>query len=419
MGNEEKHNIFGEVNIKIELNKACYLPGEDIKGSIILTPKSNLVEEVINNPILRIKITQYQLYTKHGGRSSKKEKEKKILYESDFNFNDFLEKRDSKGFNIPINIPLFEDAYPSIYFSKEDYVKHYLCIEYPHFKVKRTIMFIVKNKINLNDYYLIAPFKIEETYNKSKFIFDKGFCVLTVNMPKNYFEYNEAISFNIKLNCKNLKLRIEQFQIKVCRHECKNYPNYRLNSKEKTKINLFWKYYKFYKNQDIYEISDYFYFPNFYQNSKLPCNPNQIYKEYDLHGPFEINETNLYNLKPSALGGLLSVKYFFKIKVFFKSFWTMDEKYSIPIYFFSKKEDPKIGAYNMNNDNKDLFQNDYNFEIKKNINNDINQINSINDKFNKNSEVTTQDNEYYNINEVFEPAPTFINANLNGKLNKK
>ena len=73
----------------------------------------------------------------------------------------------------------------------------------------------------------------------------------------------------------------------------------------------------------------------------------------------------------------------------------------------------------MNNDNKDLFQNDYNFEIKKNINNDINEINSINDKFNKNSEVTTQDNEYYKINEVFEPAPTFINANLNGKLNSK
>ena len=66
----------------------------------------------------------------------------------------------------------------------------------------------------------------------------------------------------------------------------------------------------------------------------------------------------------------------------------------------------------MNNDNKNLSQNNYNFEIKKNINN---EINSINDKFIKNSEFTTQNNKLDKPNEEYEPAPTFINENLNGK----
>ena len=40
-----------------------------------------------------------------------------------------------------------------------------------------------------------------------------------------------------------------------------------------------------------------------------------------------------------------------------------------------------------------------------------NEINFINDKFNKNSEVTTQNNKLDKPNEEYDPAPTFINEN--------
>ena len=62
MGNDSpKYNILGDVGIQIKLNKVCYLPGESIQGSIILTPKFNLIEEVLTNPKLFLNITYLDL----------------------------------------------------------------------------------------------------------------------------------------------------------------------------------------------------------------------------------------------------------------------------------------------------------------------------------------------------------------------
>ena len=73
-----KYNVFGKVKIQIELSKVCYLPGEAIKGSIILTPKFNLVEEIIKNPKLKLNITQYQLYTIVKSSDAETEKKKQF-----------------------------------------------------------------------------------------------------------------------------------------------------------------------------------------------------------------------------------------------------------------------------------------------------------------------------------------------------
>ena len=44
MGNNDykRYNVPGQVKIEIALEKVCYLPGESIKGSIILTPNFNV-----------------------------------------------------------------------------------------------------------------------------------------------------------------------------------------------------------------------------------------------------------------------------------------------------------------------------------------------------------------------------------------
>ena len=143
MGNDSpKYNILGDVGIQIKLNKVCYLPGESIQGSIILTPKFNLIEEVLTNPKLFLNITQYQFYSYTVGSDTEHEAEELILVSFNLNFDDFLNNNKSNEINIPLNIILPNYAYPSIYFSRDNYVKHYLSVEYPHVKVKRTIMFM-------------------------------------------------------------------------------------------------------------------------------------------------------------------------------------------------------------------------------------------------------------------------------------
>ena len=193
-----------------------------------------MIEEVLTNPKLFLNITQYQFYTYTVGSDTEHEAEEFILVSFNLNFDDFLNNKTSNEINIPLNIILPNYAYPSIYFSRDNYVKHYFSVEYPHFKVKRTIMFIVKNNLNFNTYNnsLKAPVECQVKYNKSKLFFSKGSCVLKIKMPKNYFLYNEKIIYNINLNCKELKIGIKKFRVSLYRVEKKNLQKKGLNQEE-------------------------------------------------------------------------------------------------------------------------------------------------------------------------------------------
>jgi len=405
MGNDSpKFNILGDVGIQIKLNKVCYLPGESIQGSIILTPKFNLIEEVLTNPKLFLNITQYQFYSYTVGSDTEHEAEELILVSFNLNFDDFLNNNKSNEINIPLNIILPNYAYPSIYFSRDNYVKHYFSVEYPHFKVKRTIMFIVKNNLNFNTYNnsLKAPVECQVKYNKSKLFFSKGSCILTIKMPKNYFLYNEKITYNINLNCKELKIGIKKFRVSLYRVEKKNLPKERFKSRRQNTVKIFFKDYNINKKQDIYNITDFIVFSNIiYVKSNSPC-PYDIYKVFEEHGLFEVDEKNFNYLYPSCVGGLLSIDYFLKVKVYFDTTWTFDESINIPIDFCSILEDKKNNSIN---NNINIIENNI---ISGNnfINNNIYQNSDVNKKNNNNN---INDNCILND---FGAPPAFGNNNI-------
>ena len=432
MGNEppKKYNISGDVRIQIKLNKVCYLPGETIQGSIILTPKFNLIEEVLTNPKLHLKITQYQYYSYTVGSDTEQEKEELILVSMKLNFDDFLNNTTSNKINIPVNIILPKHAYPSIFFNKDNYVKHYFSVEYSHFKVKRTIMFIVKNNLNFNtkNNSLKAPMEVRKKYNKSKLFFSKGSCVLKIKMPKNYFLYNEKIEYNINLNCKELKIGIQKFRVTLYRVEKNNLPKERFKSRRKNTVNIYYKDYNINKKQDIYNITDFLAFSNKkHAKSNSPC-PYDIYKVFEAHGLFEVNEQNFNFLYPSCVGGLLSIDYFLKFKIYFDSAWTYDESINIPIDFFSIIEDKKNNS--INNNTKISINNNTNNSINNNTNNSINIIeneNNIisgsnlinNNNANQNSDVSNKTNSINDncVSNDFRAPPALGNNNIEKNKN--
>ena len=402
MGNANypKYNIQGNVDIQIKFNKVCYLPGETIEGWIILTPKFNLIEEIITHPQLYLRITQYQYYTYTVGSDTEHEVESLDLVSTNYNFEDFLNNNTSNSINVPINCILPNYSYPSIFFSSDSYVKHFFSIDYPYFKVKRTVMFIVKNNINFNtlNNTLKAPVECQKQYKKSKLFFNKGSCLLTVKMPKNYFLYNEKVEFNINLNCKELKIGIKKFKVSLYRREKKNLPLQRFKARRQNVVKIYFKDYIIKKKEDIYNITDFLLFSNInYNYGYSPC-PYDIYKSFEAHGLFEVNESNFNFLYPSCVGGLLSVDYFIKVKVYFDSAWTFDENIDIPIDFFSiiENNNNNINNYNINYGNNFTTNNINNNSTNdgKNVtpqNSEINQINNLNNNSSLNNNCISND----------------------------
>ena len=216
-----------------------------------------------------------------------------ILVSYNYNFDDFLNNNTNNSINIPINFILPKYTYPSIYFSRDCYVKHFFSVEYPYFKVKRTIMFIVKNTFNnIINNNLKAPMECQKQYKKSKLFFNKGSCILTIKMPKNYFLYNEKIEFNINLNCKDLKIGIKKFKVSLYRREKKNLAGQRFKARRQNVVKIYFKDYIIKKKQEIYNITDFLLFSNInYNYGYSPC-PYDIYKSFEAHGLFEVNERN-------------------------------------------------------------------------------------------------------------------------------
>ena len=97
----------------------------------------------------------------------------------------------------------FMPNWPSIFIDTHDYVKHLITVKYPHFGAKRTKVLIVKNNLNFHskNRQLLCPFNYPINFNKKKFFMKKGSCNLVITMPRNYFLYNEKISYNIHLDC--------------------------------------------------------------------------------------------------------------------------------------------------------------------------------------------------------------------------
>ena len=103
----------------------------------------------MNIPNLNISLMQLQYYSYSTGSGKHKhtvrEHEDINLINSSLNIKDFVTPDYKAGFSIPFSVQIPINAYPSIYEYIDSYVKHFLIIELPQAKSKRTKMIFIKN----------------------------------------------------------------------------------------------------------------------------------------------------------------------------------------------------------------------------------------------------------------------------------
>ena len=368
MGNNnyaDKYNKFGAVDIRLFLKNVCLFPGENMKGTIKLIPKMNNIQECKKYCQLNITITQHSHYIYPVGSDYETDEEIVTLMTHNFHFSDFINLDDEFEINLAINYAIPTYARPSIYMNKDDYVKHFITIEYPHFQVKRTFLFAIKNHLNYHSLNrrLLSPFVYPTTFNKKKLFKKKGSCQLIINMPRNFFQYNEKIQYNINLDCRILQIPVYKISVTFCRTNKKNFSTDTTRTRRQYTDQLFKKEYKLNKDQKLFNISDYIIISEFVSSDGKYVSPSRIYQQMDNHGPYEITDTSLLNLFPSCSEGLLQLEYFLKFKVYFDSILTSDESVSAPVDFCD------ILGYIIPNLNKNMNPN-----IKVNIVNNINTM---------------------------------------------
>ena len=361
MGGEyPKFNNEKNLTINIESNKVCYFPGEIMSGTITLFPFLASFEKIKANPKLEIIIAELKHYcystgSKHHNKVSRDEN--RNLVNTSIDFGSLVTSDFSAGFKVPFSIQIPNDAYPTLCF-RGGYVKHCLIVELPDLDAKKGKMFAIKNNFpnNVDNTLLRNMIEVNKECKKTKLFFEIGSCLFNFKMPKNYFFYNEKIPFEINIDCSNLKMEIKAVKISLFRisrlNDSHNYSKIARSSEEKLnekKINLE----KGLNNN--YHVSDFIEFPTSSDyNSVYPPN---VYSSFEEHGLVEIDDSKFeYKLYPSSINGLVSVDYFIGLRIYFDSSFTLDEEFSLPIYFSSN------------------FENNYNNNYKSNSNYNMNPM---------------------------------------------
>ena len=181
MGSETiKYNIEKNMTVNIELNKACYYPGEIIYGTITLFPLIQSFEKLMDNPSLYITINQSARYRYTAGTGKHQttiaKNEEINLVTTTVHFEDKIKEDYSSGFAIPISIQIPKNAYPSINAVNDAYVRHLFIVELPLIETKRTKMFFIKHYSPTQIYGGLLNQSLVETkeFKKSGFFSDKG-----------------------------------------------------------------------------------------------------------------------------------------------------------------------------------------------------------------------------------------------------
>ena len=340
MGNDDVYSKFNygqNLPINIELNKVCYFPEEFISGTITLSPRLEVFEPLLDQPELFIILDEYQCYTyvtNNGKKSTTHRAHKKNnLINIKLIFKDYITTDYKPEITFPFKVQIPKEAYPSLLFNEEEFVRHYLSIEVPHCKAKRSKVIIIRNVFPSK--VLTKNFETKKEFSKSKLFSDKGSVTVKVKMPKNFYFYDESIPFEMDIDCSNLdqKLKIKCVKVLLARRKRINYTKERTKERYSGQKEIYTKEINLEKGLTNYTISDIVNFPTESQY------PPKIYEEFEKHGIYEVNDKKLnIKLYPSCRLGVLSCEYFLKFRLYFDSLLTFNEKLKIPLYFTENNE---------------------------------------------------------------------------------
>ena len=406
MGNDfesnSKYNIEINVKLIIKANKSCYFPGEIIEGNLKLIPKKILKDPIFRKPNIQFNVSQYELYTYYehyaDNTSCKKNCERELLLFSKTIFFDNFQNTDiSNGIKIPFSIQIPLKILPSLNFENSK-TRHFFTVYIPYFYAKKTVCIVIKNiqLFSYSNHLLKIPTIVNKNYEKTKGIF--GFKAKKVNccfkLEKNAFCFNEAISFDIKLDCSILKVQINRIEISIRKFYKKMHSSNIKKLREEKKECVIKKIYKIKKNSDyVYDLKSSISLPK--DNSYLP----KVYSYFDKVSVEDVkNYLERVIITPPSYDGLIIINYFLKIKIVFDSFFTSNDELMIPIDFFSSNECANF--QNINNNSN---------QIKINLNNEVNTFNKIDQNQNSQNDLPSY-NEII-VNNTNKPINNKINDN--------
>lgn len=372
MGNDiETDNLF--IDFSIELEKLCYYAGENIYGTIHLMAKPGSIETQLREPKVLISFYEKDInYICDFSLKLKSSVRKLNKYEKYFNFNSFIGANLLNGVDIPFTYQIPLSVLPTccLFFLNSSHRKHLLSIELCFYKIRREIDIVIKNKQNftLQNKLLKIPCSIFERKSKSIFLINKGDFIISINLPKNIFYYDEPIPYEFKLDCTNLHLIINCLEISLIRiikkssvHDYniilggKNEEIYKKTKKidNNLKQHIFKEELFFPKNLP----SDKYIFPPLFYESVE--NERYFFSKKSSKSPKKKNKItneNIYHIAPSCMGGYLSVDYNLKFKLKFHN--SSDEIFTIPIDFYLRPDEKNINNYSPKNNG--IFENNNN-----------------------------------------------------------
>ena len=237
--------LISKMEIKVE-ETLFYMPGETIKGKIIINPKYKMKDKIFH---ITLKLIQYEFWEYNNIEIEELKniyktviQEEKIDYklnelelskkESSDSFENFsiIEKEEDKIISIPFNFKINEDnILPTFQFKNKDYIlgiRHLLIAECEEFNSSNyTGLFIGKNK----KIELCEPKEIKENY-----IVGLGSLEIKVKYPKLSFKSDEEISLTIETNA-NLNFK-KVTEVKETFYRKINWVGYLKNSNIHRKI---------------------------------------------------------------------------------------------------------------------------------------------------------------------------------------
>ena len=380
MGSDNSRNS-GPINVKIELFKTCYFPGELITGLLILTPKPGITDAIFSDTKSHFTISEshyYRYKTKEIITTYLQAIENNTLCAKDIFFDQFLSESILLEMKLPFSIQLPHNAYPSCFFTETlSYVCHNLQVEFPYIKALANRTFIVKNPqyFNNENGLLKEPCEISKKIYKSKFLKGKGSFSVLIKLAKNYFFYDEPINYEIDLDFSELDIELKELFIKIIKTTQRNNKQNHNKALIKNSEDLAIQKVSLNSNGNMKK----FHFKDSIKIDKK-LTPSVAYEYMDKNGPIEFNENNKNNfLTPSCYGGLLSVSYNLNIRIIFDTLWTLNEEFNIPIDFFEKQNN----NINTINNNRNSISNNHNSEENNNTNtgdNDNSNNQNINDE---------------------------------------
>ena len=378
------------LSITIQLQKSCYYPGETLSGKIILQVKTNKISPKFNFPNAIITLTQYQQYKFYLDNILLTQTDKKILLFERVRFKKYKDRPLIIPLSLPFSIKIPHSTDPTLFYEEINFIKHYLTVEFPQIKCKKSIGIIIQNRQRLLKENGLLKNTIEKfnDIQKSEILGKNSKIAFLFKTDKNSYAYNEHIPYEIIINCTESDHIIDHLRVTLSRNIY-----FGANDKVEKSIILMKKYIlPISSSNKIFKNSGYFQFPDL--SDYFSVNPMSIYINFDkkIINNFEKDFSDVY-LFPTCFSSLFICSYFLNLEIIFKSLFIKNEILSIPIELYTplKIADIEKNINGIKTEKENLIINE---ETPEGY--DLNSINNMMSEYTNN--IDNKDNDFEIIN---------------------